>query len=100
MERIDLEPHDVHGLAGPGDRNLHAGHVAHAQRLGGVPRLALAAHLVMVRQRPEGHAAGMGARGHVTWREHPVGHGGMAVQIGVDCVRVLHGDHSTPGRVF
>lgn len=68
MERVDLQSDDMHGLAGPGDGNFHTRHVAHAQRLGGVARLGLAAELVVIGQCPECHAAGTGAGGDIAGR--------------------------------
>ena len=60
---VKTQPDDVHRLAGKGDRDFSARQVMHALRLGRGSRALLAADFVMVRQRPQLHAVGMGALG-------------------------------------
>ncbi|MCY1356309.1 hypothetical protein D9M69_427550 [compost metagenome] len=95
-ERVDLQADDMHGLPGPRHRDLHARHVAHAEFLGRGARRGLPADLVVVGQRPVCNACIAREFRHRAGRQRAVGHGGMAVQVGVDGMGVLHGAHSTP----
>ena len=80
---IEAQAEDVHGLAGKGDRNLGAGQVGHAQRVGGDACAVLAPDFVVVGQRPQLHAVGRGARGDRLGLQRAVGDGRVAVQVGV-----------------
>jgi hypothetical protein len=50
----------------------------------GGPRLGQAAEFVVVGQRQQFHAVGLRAPHHLRRRKQPVGHGRMAVQIGIE----------------
>jgi hypothetical protein len=74
----------VHRLAGEGDRDLGAGEVLHAVRVGRGGGAVLAADFVVVGQRPQFDAVGGGTRRQVLRRQRAVGNHGVAVQVGVE----------------
>ena len=83
---VEAQAHDVHGDAGEGDRDLGAGQVVHAQRQRRVACALLAAEFIVVGQRPQFHAVGMGALGQRFGGEGAVGDVAVAVEVGVDQV--------------
>ena len=86
---IDLQAHDVHGLAGPGDGNFHAGHEAHAQVQRGRARGGDAGHFIVVRQRPYIDARLARVRSHGSGREHAVGNIRMTMQVDFKHVKTI-----------
>jgi hypothetical protein len=82
--RIEAQADDVHRLAGKGHRDLGAGQVANpiGARRGGCA--VLAAHLVVIGERPQLDPVGRRTRGQFFGRQGAVGDHGMAVQIGVE----------------
>jgi hypothetical protein len=81
--RVDAQSHDVDRAAAPGDRDLHAVDEAHAFGLGRRARLGEAAQLVVVGQRPQGHARARRAPRDLGGRERAVGDVRVAVQVDV-----------------
>ena len=73
----------MHRRVGEGDRDLDAGEIRQAGGVRRGARALLAAELVVVGERPELDAVGLGARGERLGLERAVGDGRMAVQVGV-----------------
>ena len=80
---IEAEADDVHRLARERDRDLGAGEVGQLQRERGVAGATLAGELVVIGQRPQLHAIGLGAHRQCLRLERAVGHAGVAVQVGI-----------------
>ena len=81
---VETESDDVHGRAREGHRNFGAVEVGQRERQGGVARTLLAAHLIVIGQRPQLDSVRLGPRRECLGRERSVGHSGVAMQVGVD----------------
>jgi len=78
----------VHRGTGEGHGDLGAGEVGQAQLEGRGHRPPLAAQLVMVGERPELDAVGLGTRRERFGRQGSVGDGGVGMQVGVEPVGI------------
>ena len=81
--RVKPQADDVDGLANEGDRNLGARQVLHALGFGRGGGAVLAAHFVVVGQRPQFHTVGFGALGQGFRGQGAIRYNGVAVEVGV-----------------
>ena len=83
---VEGQTHDMHGVTGEGHRNLHPGHEPDPQ-LGRRPRGDVEpTQLIVIGERKQFHAVCLRTPHHVGWIEPAVGHGGVAVKVGVEQV--------------
>ena len=87
---VEAQPDDVDRGVGKGDRDFDAAQVVQPDGLGRCLCALLAAHLVMVGQRPEVHAAALGARGQFFGCQGAVGDDRVAMQVRVGVGSHIH----------
>ena len=76
---VNSQTDNMHRLTGPGNRNLDPGNIGHPQFGGRRTGSRNTIDFIMVGKRPNLHPIGLGARGHLGWRERAVREGGVAV---------------------
>ncbi len=81
MLRIDAQADDVHRVAAPAHRDLHAIDEFDAVLRGGLGGFRQPIHIIMIGQRQHLHFASGGTRHQLGWGERAVGYVGMAMQI-------------------
>ena len=86
LVRIEAQPHDVNRDMRKRHRHLGAREVGQAHRRGGRHRPVLATDFIVVGQRPQLHAVGLGPAGQRLGRERAVRHDRVAMEVGVQDV--------------
>ena len=92
---IHVQPQHMHGFAGKTHRNFDARDVHHPQCFGFGAGFVLASQLIVIRERPDLHAALMRTASQLAGGEAAIRMGRMAVKVNVE---EMHAAHSRKPR--